>query len=174
MVAAGCGENFSGTCAAEATSRADYATYSYDLMGHKISTRTVDGGQSTTCFSRSKKVRASFVFLAKRLLSSSRIASKGRAADSERIRQPMRILELGQCLHRRAVPHKAQQQRLATRQQTEMRVGQGKHRQESEGSSASDTAAPANLDPIVIRVMRLLAPSAMTNNRILFTNRVSA
>ena len=55
-----------------------------------------------------------------------------------------------------------------------MRVGQRKHRQKGEGSSASDTAAPANPDPIVMLVVRLFAPSTMTNYRILFTNRASA
>jgi YD repeat-containing protein len=51
LVAASCGENFSGTCAAGATTGADYATYTYDLMGRKISTVTGDGGKSTTCYS---------------------------------------------------------------------------------------------------------------------------
>jgi hypothetical protein len=55
-----------------------------------------------------------------------------------------------------------------------MRVGQRKHRQKGEGPSASDTAAPANPDPIVMLVVRLLAPPTMTNDRILFTNRASA
>jgi len=50
-VAASCGENFAGTCAAGLTSAADYATYSYDLTGRTISAKTGDGGQSTTCYS---------------------------------------------------------------------------------------------------------------------------
>jgi hypothetical protein len=55
-----------------------------------------------------------------------------------------------------------------------MRVGQRKHRQKGEGLSAPDTAATANPDPIVMLVVRLLPPSPMTDNRILFTNRASA
>jgi hypothetical protein len=55
-----------------------------------------------------------------------------------------------------------------------MRVGQRKHRQKGERPSASDTAAPANPDPIVMLIVRLLAPSPMANNRILFANRASA
>ena len=51
LVAASCGENFSGTCKAGLTSGADYASYTYDLMGRKTSTATGDGGLSTTCFS---------------------------------------------------------------------------------------------------------------------------
>ncbi len=55
-----------------------------------------------------------------------------------------------------------------------MRVGLRKHRQKGKGPSASDTAAPANPNPIVMLIVRLLAPSTMTNNRILFANRASA
>ena len=55
-----------------------------------------------------------------------------------------------------------------------MRIGQRKHREKREGLSASDTAAPANPDPIVMLVVRLLAPSPMANDRILFANRASA
>ena len=55
-----------------------------------------------------------------------------------------------------------------------MRIGQSEHRQKREGLSASNTAAPANPDPIVMFVVRLLAPSPMANNRILFANRASA
>ncbi|MGB8028034.1 MAG: RHS repeat-associated core domain-containing protein [Terracidiphilus sp.] len=51
LVAASCGENFSGTCATGLTSGADYASYTYDLMGRKISATTGDGGQTTSCFS---------------------------------------------------------------------------------------------------------------------------
>ncbi len=51
LVAATCGENFSGTCEQGLSSRADYANYTYDLMGRKISETTGDGGQSTNCFS---------------------------------------------------------------------------------------------------------------------------
>jgi RHS repeat-associated protein len=51
LVAATCGENFSGTCAAGLTSGADYASYTYDLMGREISVTTGDGGQTSNCFS---------------------------------------------------------------------------------------------------------------------------
>lgn len=51
LVAASCGENYSGTCEAGNSSGADYATYSYDMMGRKISTTTGDGGQTTVSYS---------------------------------------------------------------------------------------------------------------------------
>jgi len=51
LVAATCGENFTGTCATGLTSGADYASYTYDLIGRKTSTTTGDGGQTTNCFS---------------------------------------------------------------------------------------------------------------------------
>jgi RHS repeat-associated protein len=51
LVAATCGENFSGTCEQGLTSGADYASYSYDLMGRKVAETTGDGGQTTNCFS---------------------------------------------------------------------------------------------------------------------------
>jgi len=55
-----------------------------------------------------------------------------------------------------------------------MRIEQKKHRQKGEGPSAMDTATPANPDPVVMLIVRLLQPSPMTNNRILLTNRASA
>lgn len=51
QVAATCGENFSGSCVAGLSSGADYASYTYDLMGRKTSTTTGDGGKTTTCYS---------------------------------------------------------------------------------------------------------------------------
>jgi hypothetical protein len=55
-----------------------------------------------------------------------------------------------------------------------MRVGQRKHRQKGEGRPAAYAAAPTNPDPVVMLIVRLLAASPMTNNRILFANRASA
>jgi hypothetical protein len=72
------------------------------------------------------------------------------------------------------VLYKATQQCLTARQQAVVRVGQRKHWQKGEGLSAPDPAATANPDPIVMLFVRLLPPSPMTNNRILFTNRAAA
>lgn len=51
LVAATCGENFSGSCAASLGSGADYASYTYDAMNRKTSTTTGDGGETTNCYS---------------------------------------------------------------------------------------------------------------------------
>lgn len=50
LVAASCGENFSGSCATGLTSGADYASYTYDLMGRRTSVTTGDGGQTATSY----------------------------------------------------------------------------------------------------------------------------
>jgi hypothetical protein len=55
-----------------------------------------------------------------------------------------------------------------------MRVGKRKKRKESEGRPATSAAATMNKNPVVIRVVGLLAAAAVTNDRILFTNRAMA
>ena len=54
-----------------------------------------------------------------------------------------------------------------------MRVGLRKHRQKGEGPSAMGTATPTNPDPIVMLIVRLLAPASVTDDRIALTNRAS-
>lgn len=49
-MAASCGENYSGACAAGASSGSDYTTYAYDMMGRLISASTGDGGQTTISY----------------------------------------------------------------------------------------------------------------------------
>ncbi|HSY36319.1 MAG TPA: RHS repeat-associated core domain-containing protein [Acidobacteriaceae bacterium] len=51
LIAASCGENFSGTCKTGLSSVADYASFSYDLMNRNVATSTGDGGHTTTCYS---------------------------------------------------------------------------------------------------------------------------
>jgi RHS repeat-associated protein len=51
LVAASCGENFTSSCVTGLSTGADYASYTYDILGRKTSTTTGDGGQTTTCFS---------------------------------------------------------------------------------------------------------------------------
>jgi hypothetical protein len=96
------------------------------------------------------------------------------APDRGSIGQAIRILELGHCLFPRAVIYKALPQCLAARQQTEVRVRERKQRKKSEGHPATGTAAAANHNPVVMLVVRLLAPASVTNDRILLTNRTSA
>jgi hypothetical protein len=96
------------------------------------------------------------------------------AADSGRIRQPIRVFQLGQCLLPRTVLHKAPPQCLAARQQAEMRVRKREHRKEGEGRPAIGAAAAMDPNPVVMFVVGLLAATAMTDDRIVFTNRTSA
>src|SRR4051794_7952399 len=96
------------------------------------------------------------------------------APDRGSIGQAICVLELGNCLFPRAVIYKALPQCLAARQQTEVRVGERKQRKKSEGRPAPSAAAPANPDPVVMLIVCLLAPAAVTNDRSLLTNRASA
>jgi len=96
------------------------------------------------------------------------------AANSGGIRQPIRILELGQCHFPRAVLHETHQQRLKTREQTVMRIRKRERRKESEGLPAIDAAAAMNPDPLVMLIVSLLAATTVTDDRIPFTNRTSA
>ena len=103
-----------------------------------------------------------------------RVQTARPAADSGWIRQPIRVLELGQCLLPRAVLHKAPPQCLAARQQAVMRIGKRKQRKESEGRPTTGAAAAMDLNPVVMLVVGLLAAASVTNDRIPFTNRALA
>jgi len=96
------------------------------------------------------------------------------AADSGRIRQSIRVFQLGQCLLPRTVLRKVLPQCLAARQQTEMRVGKREHRKESKGRPAIPATAAMDPNPVVMLVVGLLAAPSVTNDRIPFTNRASA
>ena len=50
LVAATCGNNFSGNCDAGLTSGADYASYTYDLLGRQLTATTGDGAETTTTY----------------------------------------------------------------------------------------------------------------------------
>ena len=54
-----------------------------------------------------------------------------------------------------------------------MRVRERKPRQEGEGLPATRAAAAADVNPVVMRVVRLLAAESMTNDRIALTNGAS-
>ncbi|MGB9144549.1 MAG: hypothetical protein WCC14_01890, partial [Acidobacteriaceae bacterium] len=51
LVAASCGNNYSGTCKTGQSNVPDYTSYTYDLMGRETSTIAGDGGETTTCYS---------------------------------------------------------------------------------------------------------------------------
>jgi hypothetical protein len=90
------------------------------------------------------------------------------------IRQPIRVFQIGRCLLPRTVPRNAPQQRLATREQTEMRVRKREQRKEGKGNPAIGAAAATNPNPVVMLVVCLLAAPSVTNDRIPFTKRTSA
>ena len=96
------------------------------------------------------------------------------APHCRRGRQAVRILEVRQRLLPRAVLHKAPAQRLAARHQTVMSVRKREQRKEREGLPAIGAAPAMNPNPVVMLVVRLLTAAAMTNDRIVFTNRTSA
>jgi hypothetical protein len=96
------------------------------------------------------------------------------APDSGGIGQAIGVFKLRHCLFPRTLLHYALEQCLAVREQTVVRVRKRKHRQEGKGSPALGAAATANLDPVVMLVMRLLATAPVADDRIAVTNRTMA
>src|SRR5260370_40455472 len=79
------------------------------------------------------------------------------APNCGRIRQAVRVLQLGRCLLPRTVLRNAPQQRLATREQTELRVRKSEQRKEGKGRPASGAAAATDAAPGVLLVGGRLA-----------------
>jgi len=96
------------------------------------------------------------------------------APNCGRIRQPIRVFQLGRRLLPRTVLRNTPQQRLATRQQTEMRVRKREQRKKGKGRPAIGAATATNPNPVVMLVVCLLAAPSVTNDRIPFTKRTSA
>ena len=86
------------------------------------------------------------------------------APHCRRVWQAVRILEGRQSLFPRAVFHNALLQRLTARHQTVMRVRKREQWKEGEGRPAASAAAPANPDPVVMLVVRLLAATSVAND----------
>jgi len=64
-------------------------------------------------------------------------------------------------------------QSLAARDQAVMTVGRREQRQKGERFATPVTEAAANRNPIVVFIMRLLAPAAMADDGVLQANRAS-
>lgn len=96
------------------------------------------------------------------------------ASNRGRVRQAIRVFQLGRCLLPRTVLRNAPQQRLATRPQTEMRVRKRKQRKEGKGRPAIGAASAMDPNPVVMLVVCLLAAPSVTNDRIPFTNWTAA
>src|ERR1700739_4607711 len=90
------------------------------------------------------------------------------------VRQPIRVFQLGRRLLPRTVLRNAPQQRLATRQQTEMRVRKREQRKEGKGRPAIGAAARTNPNPAWRLIVVLLPAPSVTNDRIPFTKRTAA
>ena len=65
-------------------------------------------------------------------------------------------------------------QRLTTSNETVLSVRKREHGQEGDRPAANTAEPPPNSDPVVVFVMSLFAPTAMTYDRITRTNRASA
>jgi hypothetical protein len=70
----------------------------------------------------------------------------------------------------RAVLRHAPPAGLTTSQQAVARVRERKPRQEGEGLPATGAATATDANPVVMRIVRLLAAAAVTDDRIAFTN----
>jgi hypothetical protein len=96
------------------------------------------------------------------------------AADGGIIRYAIRIFHR----RRRRFPatafHKVAPQCLTAGEQAVMRVGKRKHGQESNRLFASSADTAPNRYPVMVFVMSLLPPTAMTNDRILRAYRTAA
>jgi hypothetical protein len=64
-------------------------------------------------------------------------------------------------------------ERLGASQQAVVGVRKGKRRQKGEGLPATRTKAAADPNPVVMFIVRLLAPATVADDRIAFTNRAS-
>jgi len=93
------------------------------------------------------------------------------ATEGRRVRNAIRIFQGWDRAFPRVVLHKTSPQCLTTRDQTVMGIWQGESRQKTESMFADFAEPAAVLDPVVTVVMRLLAPPAMTNDRISQTDR---
>ena len=92
-------------------------------------------------------------------------------AERGRVGRSVWVFERGRRLLPGAVLHKAPHQCLATSQQAVMGVRERKPGQEREGFPATGAPSTADVNPVVMLVVRLLAAASMADDRILPTNR---
>ena len=87
------------------------------------------------------------------------------AAQGGGVGDAIRVFERRRGIFPRAPLHKAPTQRLASGDQTVVGVWQGESGQEAKDYTAQRTETAAVADPIVTLIMGLLAPPAMTDDR---------
>ena len=95
------------------------------------------------------------------------------AAEGGWIGDAIRVFKRGRRLLPGAVLRKASAQGLAASQQAAVGVRQRKQRKEGEGLSATWAATAPDPDPVVRRVVRLLAAPSVADDQIAITNRTS-
>jgi hypothetical protein len=103
-----------------------------------------------------------------------RIQAAAPAAEGRRVRNAIRIFHRWGGAFPRVVLHKTSPQRLTARDQTVMGIRQGESGKKTESMFAEFAEPAAVLDPVVTVVMRLLAPPAMTDDRIAQTEGTPA
>jgi hypothetical protein len=72
------------------------------------------------------------------------------------------------------VLNKTPLQDLTTRQQAVVRIRERKRREEGKGLPATWAATAPDLDPVVMRIVRLLATASVTRDRIALANWAAA
>jgi hypothetical protein len=96
------------------------------------------------------------------------------AAEGGRIRHVIGIFHRRRRRFQGTAFDKVAPQRFTAGDQAVMGVGKGKHGQEGNRLFARSANTAPNRDPVMVFVMRLLLPAAMTNDRILRANRAPA
>jgi len=103
-----------------------------------------------------------------------RIQTAAPAAESGRVRNAIRIFHRWGGAFPRAVLHKTSPQCLTARDQAVLGIRKGESGKETESVFAEFAEPAAVRDPVVTVVMRLLAPPAMTDDRVAQTEGTPA
>jgi hypothetical protein len=101
------------------------------------------------------------------------VQSAGPATKRRSIGHAVGIFERRRRLLPGTMLHKTPPQCLTARQQTVMGVRERKQRQEGEGLSATGAATPTDPNPVVMRIVGLLAATSMSDDRVAFTSGAS-
>jgi hypothetical protein len=101
------------------------------------------------------------------------IRSLGPAAKRGGIGQVVRVFKRRTRFFPGTMPLKSALQCLTARQQTVVRVRERKQRKKGERLFATRAATAADPNPVVMRIVRLLAAVSMADDRIALTNRAS-
>jgi len=101
------------------------------------------------------------------------VQSVGPAPERGRIGHAVGVFERRRGLFPGAVLHKAPSQSLTARQQTVVGVRERKQWKKREGLPATGAVTPTDPNPVVMRIVRLLAATSMPDDGIAFTTGAS-